>query len=68
MGSQIKIGKKLKKVREGQELTQEDLAEKAGISANYYAKVERDEINVTVNTLRKIVKALGIKSSDIMPF
>lgn len=58
----------LKEVRESQDLTQEVLAEKAGISANYYAKIERGEINMTVDTLRKIVEALGVKSSDVISF
>jgi len=68
MGQSSKIGKNLKKAREDKELTQEELAEKAGLSANYYAKIERGEINTTIDTLRKIAKALGVKSSDLLPF
>jgi transcriptional regulator with XRE-family HTH domain len=63
-----KIGKKLKETRKKIGLRQIDVAEKAKISKNYYARVERDEENPTLETLQKIVKALKIKSSDILPF
>lgn len=63
-----KIGKKLKKVRLGLDLKQADVAGKAGISVNYYARIERDEENPTIETLEKILKVLKVKSSDILPF
>ena len=64
----LKIAKKLKAVRIAKNLTQLELSEKAGISANYYAKVERGEATPSLDTFAKIVKALGVKSSDILPF
>lgn len=63
-----KFGQKLKKIRENKNLTQEDLAGKANLSANYYAKIERGEINITFKTLQKIAVALKTKSSEILPF
>ena len=64
----LKIAKKLKAVRIAKRLTQLQLSEKAGISANYYAKVERGEATPSLDTFAKIIKALGVKSSDILPF
>jgi transcriptional regulator with XRE-family HTH domain len=64
----LKIAKKLKVVRIAKQLTQLELSEKAGISANYYAKVERGEATPSLDTFAKIIKALGVKSSDILPF
>ena len=63
-----KIAKKLKLVRLEKDLTQLELAEKAGLNVNYYAKVERGEAKPSVVTLHKILKALGVKSSDILSF
>jgi len=63
-----KIGKKLKEARKKIDLTQEDVAKKADISINYYARIERDEENPTLETLEKILKALKLKSSDVLPF
>lgn len=62
------IASRLKTARLDKNLTQEDLAKKAGISTNYYARLERVEVIPSVETLEKLVKALGLKSSDILPF
>ena len=65
MSSQ-KIGKKLKGIRLKLGLRQIDIAKKAEINVNYYACIERDEENPTVETLRKIAKALKLESFDIV--
>lgn len=62
------IGKKLKMARKKLYLKQSEVAEKAGISVNYYARIERDEENTTLDTLKKICQALKVKSTDILPF
>lgn len=62
------FGEYLKKIRESQGLTQKQVSDKADIHVNYYARIERGEENFTFEVLEKIVKALHIKSSDIMPF
>ena len=61
------IAKKLKQARLQKGLTQLMLAEKAGINGNYYAKVERGELSPSSATMLDIIKALGVKSSDIFP-
>lgn len=64
-----KIGTQLHKARLQQGMTQVEVADKAGISKNRYAVIERgDADNITINTLEDIVKALGIRGSDIIPF
>jgi len=68
MTSLQKFGQNLRKIRENKDLTQEELAVKADLSANYYAKIERGEINITFKTLQKIAVALKTKSSEILPF
>jgi ribosome-binding protein aMBF1 (putative translation factor) len=59
------LGKKLRDARERAGLTQLELAEKAGINANYYAVVERGEKNISYEKLERILKVLNIKSLDI---
>jgi len=61
-----KIGKKLKAIRLKLGLRQIDIAKKAEINVNYYACIERDEENPTVETLRKIAKVLNLESFDIL--
>lgn len=63
-----KIGKKLKEARKELGLRQVDVADKADISVNYYARIERDEENPTLETIKRILKVLKVKSSDILPF
>jgi len=64
-----KIGKAIKAARLEKGMTQADVAKKAGIGLNRYAIVERGEAeNITINKLEKIVKALGIKGSDVISF
>lgn len=62
------IGRKLRKAREKQHLTQAEVAEKADISTNHYAQIERGEANASIETLENILKALNVKSSKILPF
>jgi len=62
------IGKKLKMARKKLNLKQSEVAIKADLSVNYYARIERDEENPTLETLKKICLALKVKSTDILPF
>jgi transcriptional regulator with XRE-family HTH domain len=48
--------------------SQSDVAEKADISVNYYARIERNEENPTLETLERVLKALKLKSSDVLSF
>ena len=63
-----KIGKNLKRLRKEKNITQVQLAQKAGISSNYYARIERDEENPSLEVLKEISKALKVKSSEILDF
>ncbi len=63
-----KIGKNLGQIRARKGLTQAETAATAGISTNYYARIERGNTGISVEVLEKLVKALKVKSSDILPF
>lgn len=62
------IGKNMRRVRENQNRDQVEVAEEAGIDTSYYARIERGEANPTLEILYAIVKALHVKSSEILPF
>jgi transcriptional regulator with XRE-family HTH domain len=65
----VKIfGKKLKAARVSSGLTQTELAAKADVSPNHYARLERGEIKPKYEMIEKLAKALRVKSSDILPF
>ncbi len=61
MGFQDEIGKIFKEAREKAGLTQAEVAKKAGIHVNYYARIERGEPNARANILNNIAKALNVK-------
>lgn len=49
----------LRKTRVALGLSQEDLAEKAGLHRNYVGGVERAERNVAVDNMEKLAAAVG---------
>lgn len=65
---QKEFGNKLRTMREKQGLTQEELAEKAGLHFTYVGQTERGLRNLTIQSIYKFAKALKIKSSELMPF
>ncbi len=61
MGSEDqKLAKILREAREKAGLTQAEVAEKAGIHFNYYARVERGEVTPRVDIVENIARALKI--------
>lgn len=54
------LGNKLKKARETAGLTQEEVSKKSGIHVNYYARIERGEINTSYEKLHLIADVLKI--------
>jgi transcriptional regulator with XRE-family HTH domain len=60
------LGEKLRRVREDLGLTQAEVAEKADLHTNYYARIERGEENPSFEKLQGIMKALKIKSLNLL--
>ena len=63
-----KIGGNLKRIRNKKELKQVEVAVDAGVNSSYYSKIERGEVNPSLEKVYRIIKALKIRSSDILPF
>lgn len=68
MDTSKKIGDKIKEIRKKKKLTQVEVAQKAGIHFNYFARLERGEVNPSIQTIESIANALKVKSSDILFF
>ncbi len=54
------LGEYLRKVRQKCGWSQEELAYECGLHRTYIGAVERGEYNVTILTLRRLTKTLGI--------
>jgi transcriptional regulator with XRE-family HTH domain len=63
-----KLGKNIREKRLTLGLTQEALADKAGLHFTYIGQTERGQRNVTCASLYKIAKALKVKGGDLLPF
>ena len=61
MQAVVYIGDRLKAVRIEQALTQEELADRAGVSTNTVARLERNETEPHMPTVRKLAAALGVE-------
>jgi len=61
----IKFGNKVREERLRQNLSQEQLASKAGVHRTYIGMVERAEKNITLENIEKIAKALKLNLGDI---
>ncbi len=62
----VYIGEKLREVRTRRLLTQDELAEKAGVSQSTIANVERNNAEPQFRTIRKLAKALDIDPTILL--
>ena len=60
------IGRKIVVLREGRELTQEDLAGLAEMDRSYLSEIENGHKNLSVLSLYKLAEALKVKPSDLL--
>lgn len=62
------LGKRVKILRENAHLTQEKLAEKAGISLDYLGKIEVSINKPGIKTILKLANALDIPIKEFFEF
>jgi transcriptional regulator with XRE-family HTH domain len=63
----VHFGRKLHQVRKTKGMTQEQLADAAGLSRNYVNDVERGRRNVTLATIASLARALDVRMAELMP-
>jgi transcriptional regulator with XRE-family HTH domain len=64
----LKIGHKIKKLRELRNLTQEHMANSIGLTQGAYSRMELGETEITYSKLEKISAELGMKPEDVIAF
>lgn len=65
MQTNILFGKNIKRLRLKRKLSQERLAELAGLHPNYVGRVERGKQNASVLNVVKLARALKVKPGDL---
>jgi transcriptional regulator with XRE-family HTH domain len=53
------VAANLRRLRNAKGITQEELAERAGINRNYVGMIERETNSPTIKVLEKLARALG---------
>jgi XRE family transcriptional regulator, regulator of sulfur utilization len=61
-----KFGSIVRRLRESRGLTQEELAERAEVSATYIGFVERGDNVPTLTIILQIAAGLGVRPSDLL--
>ncbi len=60
------LARNLKRLRRERGLTQEELADRAGLNRNHVGMIERQENAATVDTLEALAQALLIKAVQLL--
>jgi transcriptional regulator with XRE-family HTH domain len=60
------LAKNLRRLRNSTGLSQEELADRAGLHRTYISSIERGERNVTLRTAFLLAKALGVEAADLL--
>lgn len=59
------LGERIRELRKGRNMSQEELAYKAGISAAHLGQIERALKNPTIDTIDQISRALNVTLSEL---
>lgn len=64
----IEFGDKVRELRKGMGISQEELSYKADLHRTYIGMIERAEKNITLLNIEKIAKALNVEISELLKF
>ena len=62
----IKLGAKIKEIRQAQNLTQSTLSDLAEIDIRTIQRLEKGDMNLSLNIFIAIIKSLNIDASEII--
>lgn len=65
MDIKLKIGHRIKELREKAEMSQKDLAYTADLDRSYIASIENGQRNVSIVNIEKIALALGVSLQEL---
>jgi transcriptional regulator with XRE-family HTH domain len=63
----VRFGKQLRETRTRVGISQEKLAELAGLHRTYVSSVERGERNISLINIENLALALGVQMAELMP-
>ena len=66
MQAVVYVGDKVKRLRDERALTQEELADKAGLTVAALSRIERNNAEPRPTTRRKLAEALGVNPAELI--
>ena len=60
------LAQNLRRLRQDRGLTQEELADLAGVNRNYVGMIEREENAASVDVLESLAKALKVRAAELL--
>jgi transcriptional regulator with XRE-family HTH domain len=63
-----KFGKRLRRLRRMQDVTQEQLSEKSGVSSDFISQLERGLNSPSLDTIQKLADGLGVPIEELFKF
>ena len=64
---QVRFGARLRGIRGQKGVSQERLAELAGLHRTYVSSIERGKRNVSLVNIERLATALGVTMAELMP-
>jgi len=61
----IRFGRAIRRIREQQEINQEEAAERCGLHRTYYSGIERGTRNVSLINIERVAKGLKTALPDL---
>ena len=65
---EVKFGHRIKELRLKQNISQEELAFRCGLSKNYISDVERGTRNVSLKSIEKIATGFAVNLKELFDF
>lgn len=63
----VKIGKKIRELRKQKGFSQEDFAARVQLGRSYTGRLERGEVNISIQTLIRIAFVLHVEVFELIP-
>lgn len=64
----VKFGHRIRELRTDANLSQEELAARSGLDRTFISHVERGSRSITIQSVEKISKGLGLEIKDLFDF
>jgi len=62
------VGRRLRQLRKNKGLSQEQMADAAGVNAKYYSEIERGKRNISLKVMERVSSNLGLTFKDFFQF